>query len=231
LWKGDSNLIFIDSNEEATTNIPNRLKAMGLPTMVVSQHFDYIINNMIGVERKEASDYIQSKLSGHLDKQLYEYSTNFELSYVVIIGGVEEYLFSHNLSRKMYMSSLIGSSLKYSPDGKQGQIVTVNVLTDYDFELFIQTLHEKVETGDFTRLPKYERAKMKDEDYVIKILTSFPNIGEKRAIEILKTYGNIQNAFSTIIYQPDQFQVKGVTEEMRNQFHQILIKKYGEPNE
>jgi ERCC4-type nuclease len=228
LWKGDCDLIFIDSNEEVTTTIPKRLANIGLPTMVVHQGFDYVINNMVGVERKEASDYIQSLLSGHLQKQQYEYSHNFELSYIAIIGDVEEYLISHNLQRKMYMSSLVGSSLKYAPDGKQGQIVTVNLKTDYDFLLFLQVLHEKVVEGNFTRLPKFERAKMKNDDYVIKILTSFPNIGEKRAEEILKIHRSLQNAFSTLIYQPDQFQVKGLTIESIKQMHEILVKEKGE---
>ena len=224
-------MIFIDSNEEATTEIPKHLKEMGVSTAIVSQHFDYIVTNKtksIAVERKEASDYIQSKQSGHLDKQLYEYSTNFELSYLIIIGNIQNHLINHNLSRTMYISSLIGSSLKTSPDGKQGQIVTVNLDTDYDFELFLKLLDSKVEEGNFTRLPKFERAKMTDEDYAIHILTSFPNVGQKRAEEILHVHGNLQNAFSTLIYQHESFNVKGITQEMRSHFHQILIGNNGE---
>ena len=221
-------MLFIDSRE-VPSGIPEMLKRTNIPCIIqMLEVGDYIIDNSYVIERKEASDYIQSLMDGRLSTQLYNMSYSFPLSYVVIIGAIEPVLMERNLSRKMYISSLIGSSLKRAPDGKQGQVVTVNLLTDYDFALFLKTLHEKVSLGDFTRLPKFERATMSEDDYRIKILTSLPHIGQKRAEEILKQHLSLQNAFSTLIYQPELFNVKGVTPELRQIFHKIIVSNYGE---
>jgi ERCC4-type nuclease len=231
-------MIYIDSNEDGVTDIPRKLKEIGLPVLVVPQRFDYVIDNMVGVERKEVPDYFQSKNSKehHLNNQLVDYATNFSMVFVAIVGNdryisKDDYIVRNNINRRNWMGGYIGTMLKTSEGGKQGDVKIAEFTCDEDFILFLMMLHEKVQQGDFIRVPKFEMAKMKNQDYAVRVLTAFPNIGEKRALEILKIHGNLQNAFTTLMYQPDQFQVKGVTDEMRNQFHKILIEKYGEKHE
>lgn len=219
-------MILIDTNETFTSGIPDLIKYKNLPHVIIpNQGFDYIIDNVVAVERKTASDYIQSKQTGHLDKQLYEMSHNFALSYLVIYGDTLNTIIEHNLTRKMYISSLIGSSLKHSPDGKQGQIITINdtaLFTEEDFVLFLECLNSKIQNQDFTRLPRIERHNLSTIDQKIKILTSFPSIGEKRAKDIINKYVSLQNFFSAIIYTPENVEVKGLPKEVVKNINKII---------
>lgn len=224
-------MIYIDPNETATCEIPSKLKSLGLPIEIKSiepnaPHFDYVIqvgDNMVGVERKEAADYFASKQSGHLDKQLYEYSTNFSLSYLVIIGNPIDVMIEQNLSPKVFVSSLIGSSLKRSPEGQQGQIVTVQLLSDEDFLLFIETLHSKIAIGNFTRLPRFEKATAQNEDIQIANLCTFPNVGPVRAQAILNKY-SLEEAYSKL-KNNQSLEVKKITPKIEETMKSILRTK------
>ena len=101
---------------------------------------DYLVGN-ICVEYKSIQDYIQSLHSGHLHKQLYQMSYNFELSYLMIGGlyGYEE----HNIKKSSFISSICGSSFKRANDGKMGQVVTVQFEQEYDCALFLKFLKNK----------------------------------------------------------------------------------------
>lgn len=223
-------MIFVDANEIATSKIPEILKSLNVPTLTVAnQGPDYIIDNVVAVERKTASDYMQSKTSGHLDKQLYEMSTNFDLSYLIIYGDMLKVMFDHGYPRPMYYSSLIGSTLKRSNDGKQGQIITINdtsIFCDEDLASFLFCLHKKIIDGDFVRVPKMERFEAKNVDYQKRLFMTFPNIGEKRAEEILKTYKSPQSALSILFYQSHSFNIKGVSRETVKRINEILTAKY-----
>lgn len=223
-------MIFIDLNETATSQIPNLLRAQNVPMMIIpEQGPDYIIDNMVAVERKTVGDYLNSKDTGHLDKQLYEMSYNFDISYLVIYGDMQAELINRGHTRPMYYSSLIGSSLKRAEDGKQGQIITINdtsITNDDDLAIFLLMLHKKIQERDFVRVPKLERFRASDEDYQKRLFMSFPNIGEKRAEEILTTYRTVQNALSTLIFQPDIFKVSGLSQKTVNHMNQILTKEY-----
>lgn len=232
-------MITYDQNEEVTSNIPQRLKELGIPIVRTVQGTDYIINNKVAVERKTAADYIQSKITKdqkgatHLDLQLTEMSTNFNLSYLVIIGNPLSALIKRNLPRTIYLSSLVGSSLKRAAKGKQGQIVTVNLDTDHDFLLFLKYLHLKIENNDLIRTPKFERIKASSDDQKIILLTSLPNVGMTRAKLILNHYVTLENFLFTIISNPElaSAQIKGLSKKSAQQIRNILVTKYGKSNQ
>jgi ERCC4-type nuclease len=225
-------MIYIDSNEESMCQVPNYLRSNNVPTMTLSQGFDYIIKTdhaSVAVERKRAGDYLQSMESGHLNNQLVEMSRNFQLSYLLVYGDMNEALFKSGKYPNAYISSLIGDSLKYSSDGLQGQVITINdtaISTDTDVASFLTLLHKKLESNDFIRLPRIIRVKYTEEDYAIRVLVQFPSIGEKRAKDILKTHHNLQNFFSTLIYQPDLINIKGLTPDTVSLLHNILTQNY-----
>jgi ERCC4-type nuclease len=138
----------------------------------------------------------------------------------------EEELANRQMSRFTYISSLAGSSLKRSPDGKCGQIITVNLTTDYDAALFLKALHDKISTGDLVRLPKMEKANFSQEDRAEFILASFPKIGEVRAKQLLRRYGSL---FETLnVLATLDVEVKGIGNEGVKVIKEILNHKYGE---
>ena len=225
-------MIFADSNEQATSNIPQILKKWGIPIVLIPQGFDYIIrhkNSAVAVERKTAGDYLQSLDSGHLNNQLVEMSRNFQLSYLVIYGDMNQALLEREKYPASYISSLIGDSLKRSADGLQGQIITINdtaIMTETDFATFLKHLNIKLEQENFIRLPKIIRVKMTDEDYALRLLVQLPGVGEKRAKDILLTCGSFESFITQILYG-NLPKIKGITPKLQQKYHSILTKKYG----
>lgn len=226
-------MIFADSNEEAQCNIVQTLRDWNVPVTVIPQGFDYVIRTekaSVAVERKTCADYIQSMKSGHLNNQLVEMSRNFELSYLVIYGDMNVELLKAEEYPKAYISSLIGDSLKHSPDGLQGQVVTINdtaISTETDFATFLQCLNKKLESGDFVRLPRIIRVKMTEKDYALRVLVQLPGIGEKRAEEILVKCGSLESFFSALIFKSELPKIRGITPTLQEEYHQILTKNYG----
>jgi ERCC4-type nuclease len=215
-------LVVMYDYREESSEVPMMLKKLGLPTRPADLPCDYVIGG-VGIERKTIEDYLQSKLTGHLDKQLYLLSRNFELSYLFVEGYVSEALIRMKLNRHMYLSSLIGSSLKRAPDGKQGQIITVNVETKYDTALAIKFLHDKLAEGKLTRLPKIETYKPKEIDLAVYILSAFPGIGEARAKALLERFGTLRSVFSS----RDWTVVKGIGRRLNDEIQNLLDKKFG----
>lgn len=218
-------MIFADSNEAVTSRIPEILKEKGASVVVLPQGFDYIIDDMIAVERKTAADYLQSKASGHLDDQLTEMSYNYEISYLVVYGNMNNELLLRNFPKKAYFASLIGSSLKRTKDGKSGQIITINdssLYTQEEFADFLMCLDKKVKNKDFIRVPSTKRVHASNDDIRINILQQLPKIGSKRAREILNKYHSLQNLFFTLVYNPELIDIKGLTKETVLEIKKII---------
>jgi len=130
----------------------------------------------------------------------------------------------HKVPRFAYVSSLVGSSLKRAPDGKQGQIITVNVDTKYDTALFIQALYKKISENDLVRLPKLVKAKANPNELLVYIVSSFPDIGEKRATDLLKKFKTIRNLVNAT--EDELAKVKGIGKKLASKLYQFFNKKF-----
>lgn len=196
---------------ERESGVPEMLRGFGIEMIEDTLEVgDYKFGD-ICVERKTISDYLQSKESGHLDKQLTDMSHNYELSYVIVVGLVSSALIEKKMSRNAYHSSLVGTSLKRALTGMRGQIVTINVETEWDCANVVRFLHQKVQEGDFARLPRIKKKPVGKNQVLEYILCGFPNIGEKRAKLLLKYLKKL----------------KGVTNADREILKKILGKKLG----
>lgn len=213
-------MIVIDSRE-CRSPIPKMLNDLGIPTSITEMKVgDYVVGDIV-IERKAIDDYIQSLTSGHLNEQLYELSFNYSFSYLFVEGIVNEALMKNNFRRRAFISSLIGSSFKHSIDGEKGQIVTVNLETAFDTALALASLHKKIGKEE-QRLPVMVKPTWSKEDIQIFILSSFPNIGEKRAKLLLKKLGSLRKVFEAEIIRG----VKGFTPALNRRFQEILDHEY-----
>ena len=225
-------MIWCDQNEETTSNVPQLLRDAGVPIIVATPppnqpRFDYIINDVVAVERKEVADYFQSKSSGHLDTQLTDMSTNFSISFVVIVGNVWDYLLQNHTPPLLFYSSYIGCQIKRSLEGKKGVVIVNNVPTEEDFALYLKVLHDKWTEGDFVRLPKFVSSKATPDDIAVNVLCSFRNIGKIKATEILKTYETLGDAFLMLL-MGNSWSVKGIGEKTQNHVLKILNNRFEE---
>lgn len=219
-------MVVVVDIREKRSGIPAMLERMGIPIEIKELPVaDYIVGN-VAVERKTVGDYLQSKFSGRLDRQLYDLSRNFELSYLIVEGFVTEALMEHKIPRFAYVSSLVGSSLKRAPDGKQGQIITVNLDTKYDTALFLKALHKKLTENDIVRLPKMVKTKLNPDELLVYVVSSFPDIGEKRAIDLLKKFKTIRNLVNAS--ENDLVTVKGIGKKLASKLYQFFNQKFEE---
>lgn len=214
--------VFVDIREERS-RVPALLEKQGVPITVQKLDVgDYICGDVL-VERKDIQDYLGSLVSGHLNQQLYELSFNADLSYLIVEGYISEALMYRKLNREIYYSSLVGSSLKKSPDGKQGQIVTVQTESPFDTALFIKHLYGKVVSGE-PRLPRLKKAVYSQDERLIYVLSSFPGIGERKARAILREVKTLRN-FS-LSSMEELVKVEGIGEKIASTLHGLLNREY-----
>ena len=195
-------MIIYDYHEDQSP-VPELIKRLGVPlTRTELEVGDYVVQGEenIVIERKEAGDYVSSLKDGRLQTQLYELSTNYSYAILLVEGIVTRELMERKIKRQQLLSSLAGSILKRSPDGKQGVISLVNVDTPWDSALFLRFCHDKVTKEDgLVRTPALKAQKWKPEERTVSILAGFPGVGEVRAQNImsrpqLNTLQKVMNA-------------------------------------
>ena len=211
-------LIFVDSREK--NQIKDFLSDEGIDIKIESMPVgDYMVGN-ICVEYKSIQDYIQSLHSGHLHKQLYQMSYNFELSYLMV-GGLYGYEIGKTGSKKAsFISSICGSSFKRANDGKMGQVVTVQFEQEYDCALFLKFLLKKVEEGDNVRLPTMERHNFSKTDWQLRMVSSLPNVGEKLGKLMFAEFGTLQSIANAS--KEELMNVKGISTKKANVIYEVF---------
>lgn len=219
----EGNLTVIIDYREERSGITEILQKLEVPFELVNIEVgDYVIGE-IAISRKAIGDYLSSKTSGHLDDELYNLSTNYPLSYLIIEGIVSTELLHRKMHRQQYIASLIGSSFKRSPDNKQGQIITVNVETIWDTGLALKYLHENAINPE-CRLPKITRAIPSAEARQIYVLCSIEGIGEVKAKALLKSFKTLSNVFKADVWQLAT--VKGINSNLASRVHNFINEEY-----
>lgn len=224
-------MIFYDYHEDQSP-VPELIKRLGVPlTRTKLQVGDYVVSGdeNVVVERKEAGDYVSSLKDGSLHTQLYELSTNYPYAILLVEGVVTRELMVRKIKRQQLLSSLAGSILKRSPDGKRGVISLVNVDTPWDSALFLKYCRDKVTKEDgLVRTPVLKAQKWKPEERTVGILAGFPGVGEVRAQNImsrpkLNTLQKVMNAEVEDLVEADN-----VGPVVARDIYRLARKEYGE---
>lgn len=216
------NKIYVDTRERS--GVPDILQEMEIPTehkaLTVG---DYIIGD-ICVEYKTIQDYCNSLVSGHLHKQLYQMSYNFELSYLCITGLYGYELTTRKIKKATYISSIAGSSYKRANDGAMGQIITVQFEHEQDSAMFLKFLYNKIMKGENTRLPVMERHKYSKADWQLNMLCGLPNIGPKLGKVLLNNFKNIKNISNA--NQTELITIPGISKQKAQDIYDYFNKQY-----
>jgi ERCC4-type nuclease len=188
---------------------------------------DYLVkvgDYEVAVERKEASDYVSSIEDGRLFNQLYQLSTNYELSFLIVVGSITEALIHSNLNRRAFLSSLVGSCMKRSPAGKRGQIITLTVETMHDFAGCVYYIHKKLEKGDFDRRPKPVGSKSDHYACLVTLYSCFPYVSEERAKRLAKRFPSLMAIVNASV--EDLMQVEGIGKKIATEIYNFIHKYY-----
>jgi len=184
---------------------------------------DYIIEttyDTVAVERKTVADYIMGIKSGRLATQLYNMSSRYEFSYVAVIGYFSIVAPHTKMRRDSYLSSLINVSLKRSPEGKRGQVVSVNLENDYDFALFLSMLTLRLEKGSRTRLPIIERSRDDTVSAKSAMFTAIPGIGIELAKSIMNHFGSVKDAVNADV--KDYLEINRIGEKLAGKIYSFF---------
>ena len=191
-------MIIIDSREPP--HMEQYFRAQGFTDVKLTRETldigDYLVrvgSHEIPVERKTSGDFVCSLEDGRLHNQLYAMSKHYPLSYLIVVGTISEALEESQLNRKAYLSALVGASLKRSPDGCQGQVITLTVETDFDFVACVYYIHKKLEKGDFHRLPSIPGKKSDYNACLVTLYSTLPGIGTERAKKLAQFFPSLES--------------------------------------
>ena len=204
-------MIIIDTREKRSY-VPKKLQDWNIPiTFSVLEVGDYVCvgKENVVVSRKEVHDYVGSLTSGHLNNELYDMSRNYPYAILIVEGFVSEALMYRKLKRYNFFSSLVGSTLKRAPEGRQGVISVLCAETPFDTALILKFIHDKVtEEEGLIRKPVLQAIRWKPEERTVAILAAFEGVGEKRAQDILKHFGTLKAVCEASV--EELMEVKGI---------------------
>lgn len=211
-------------NRENRSIVPKQLEKFGVEIRFADLPVgDYLLSDTLCVERKEINDYVSSLTSGHLHAQLYDLSTNFEVSYLIVEGIISEVLMYRKIKREVYLSSLAGASLRRSSEGKKGIVQIINLETAFDTAVFLKNLNERVGSNE-PRIPRISRVKCGAGDQLIFIVSSLPGIGEIRAKKLLEHFGDLRRLVNA---DADEIaSIRGIGTKTAREIQKLFVKKY-----
>ena len=154
---------------------------------------DYIINNTIIVERKTASDFINSLVIGHLKSQVYRLTKEYSNPVLAIIGNI--YIEAQErISRQALIAQLASLTARHNLEGARGKVSLITFETDYDFALYLKYLDKKTSDNKPFINPEIEEIDKNDIDAVKNALLSLiPDLGEVLVKNLLRKFGSIRN--------------------------------------
>jgi DNA excision repair protein ERCC-4 len=220
-------VVLIDSKEPKEAE--NWFKEQGLQLLlkrVSLETGDYLLRvssspiKEIAVERKTVSDYVNSIKDGRLFNQLYRLSRDFEISYLIVVGNVVHELLNTDFPLEAFYSSLVGSSLKRSSDGKQGQVITLTVPTNYEFAMCVYYLHKKLEEGDLIRRPRPVGGKSNFKSCLITLYSCIPGVSEKLAVRLAERFPSLESLVRAT--KDDIMSVKGIGEDKARRIYSFI---------
>jgi ERCC4-type nuclease len=207
-------MIFVDSREPK--RIVEKLKELGLDIVVKSLNAgDYLIKHSsyeILVERKEVNDFLNSIIDGRLFRQCHALSTRYPLSFLAVVGEMDEILKERDFSRDAVIAAIVSMAAKNA----EGQIIPLILKNEDDFCLALKAIDRRVQEGDFRILPRLRR----HENPKIAMLTAIPGIGEKKAEKLLEYFGSVQRIANASVSELKR--VEGIGEKKAREIYRFF---------
>ena len=154
---------------------------------------DYIVNDTVIIERKSASDFVNSLITKHLKSQVYRLTKVYSSPVLAIIGNI--YIEAQErISRQALIAQLASLTARHNLEGAQGRVSLITFETDYDFALYINYLDKKTtDSKPFTN-PELEDLDKSDIEAVKNAMISLvPNLGDVLNKNLLRKFGTVRN--------------------------------------
>ena len=176
--------VIVDYREKNSLVFPHLMK-LGLEVEFRELKVaDYIIRN-VAIERKTISDFTSSIINGRLIKQIEDLK-QFENKLLIIEGIEDQEVYTEDdvgINANAIRGFLLSTVLKH-------KIPVIFTKNEEDTAKFIKVISRKKKR----EIPLNARKKTLDNQEQLQfIIEGFPGIGPKKAKELLKKFGTIQN--------------------------------------
>lgn len=152
---------------------------------------DYVLSERVGAERKTAEDFFNSLFGDKkLFGQLYDLKNAYEIPLLLFEGYEQELFTTRNVNPKAIQGILNSIALMRIPI-----IYTLNAKGTAEIIKSIATKEQTEDTRSFS--PHGKRSNMTPSEQLVYSISSIPDIGSNKAINLLdhfKTIKNIVNA-------------------------------------
>ena len=219
-------MIQIDTHE-TRSKLPGILKKIGVPTTFVPLEIgDYIISGTISAcgsifydenvcnELKTVEDYLGSIRSGRLNNELFQMSSAYDRSFLIVHGSLDQALAHRKIKRSTYFHYLAGCVVHESGEGKRGSISVFNFETVYDTALFLKTIHDLITQDKIIREPTtkkpIKKLKIPLDKQRLFTIQSLPDIAGIRALRLKTAFPTLKSLINA--EKEDLMKIEGIGE-------------------
>ena len=176
---------------------------------------DFIVSDRVAVERKEASDFVDSLVDQRLFEQITELQ-QFDRPIIIIEGNN---LYSH---RDIHSNSIRGALASIAVDH---EIPVMWSEGEEDTSEILQTLAKREqEEQDRTVAVRGESSSMSDKDLQEFVVGGLPEVNTKLAVRLLEEFSSIEAVFNASFEELKQ--VEGIGDKKAADIREIIEKGY-----
>ncbi|MEM4663221.1 MAG: ERCC4 domain-containing protein [Candidatus Diapherotrites archaeon] len=214
--KCEKPIIFVD-DRELGCNVISVLKALGTEIRNLRLEVgDYLISDKVVVERKSASDFLNSIVDGRLFDQLRN-MVSYEKPILIIEGSLKELFSTRNINQRAILGAIISANIDFGVTVLFSESETQTAEILYIIAKRLQTPKEK-------SIALNKKRKLTLSEYQQFIVESLPLVGPKTAKELLKKFGSVRAVFCA--KKEELENIKNIGSKKAKKIIEILDAKY-----
>ncbi len=212
--------VYVDEREKSS-EIPQYLASMGLSVIFkVLEVGDYVVNDLIVLERKRLDDLIKSVYEGRFFDQLKRLRGLEGLKAVLIVEGDLLDIDKYVENPKSIEAALVSAVLSFNVP----ILYTRNSRHTAELIKYIAEKTQKAGKKAPVSLPTYRKVKKpKTSDlraWQIYVLSSFPKIGPTLAERLLRKFGSLKAVVNAQV--TELVRVEGMSEDKARLFKRVV---------
>lgn len=209
-------VIFVDTRE-LQNNVCRKLFELGVElNPVMLKVADFVVSDVVGVERKTANDFASSIIDGRLFSQAEALKSSYEKPVIILEGDLK------SVDRGVHINSLRGALCSLSVDYKIPVIQTSS--SEETAEVLLTLAKREQELKKRSIILRGERRPNHIKELQEYLITSFPGIGPEVAKSILKHFTSPLRFFQA--GEKELLKVQGIGKKRAEEIIKVLNTEY-----
>ncbi len=211
-------MIFVDSREPS--RIIEKLRELGLNTVIRRLEIgDYLIKHgtyEVIIERKSAEDFLSSIVDNRLFRQCHILSSRYPFSFLFVVGNLRKAAEERNFN----VHGIVGALISLAVKNVQGQVVPLVFETEDEFCYAVKSVEKRLVEGELRIVPRLQKL----ESPQIAMLQAIPGIGEKKALNLLRKFGNVYRIVNASV--SELARVEGIGEKKAREIYRTFRREF-----